>query len=372
MANKGSSIRARLRAAKLELLDLKIEVQSIIEKTEKELDSVWMDIGKRVVDKFELSAVRQLRGHYGKVCDISWCSDPAKSHLLASVGQDAKLLLWDAQLQRRVAAVSLPYAWVMSGAASSDAQLICAGGLDNAVSIYRLADTDGISLGGIITEPSCQLKGHDGYVSDCKFLTSTSMLTASGDSTCALWDTDACKATRIFCGHDADVQALGLNPVDSNIFASGSCDSLIRIMDVRDSSKTAAVIRGHEGDVNDVCFSECGNLVCSASNDSTCRMNDVRIQGPLSVFSNSSLSGVACNSVALSKSNSVIFTGHEDATLIAWQATSAHLYVLLLTQRLTQHTGLLFAEISLLCPSKSIKQRRQRMAAIPAVFQVCA
>jgi len=319
------SIRARLRKAKLQLLDLKIEVQEMIEATEKELDVIWMQIGKQTTETIPFTAVRQLKGHYGKVCAISWCSDPGKTHFVASVGQDAKLLLWNANLQCRVAAVSLPYAWVMSGAASSDANLICAGGLDNAVSIYKVPDFESDSPKGIITEALLKLKGHEGYVSDCKFTSENKMLTASGDATCALWDTSTGQLTQQFAEHDADVQALALHPQTSNLFASASCDGIVRIMDMREANQTTATIRGHEGDVNDVCFSSCGNLVCSASNDSTCRMSDIRTCRPISVFSSSGLSGVACNTVALSRSGMLLFSGHEDASLIAWETTSSQL-----------------------------------------------
>ncbi len=320
-----SSVRARLRAAKLELLDLKIELQGMIESTEKDLDSIWMELGKKETESINFAAVRELRGHYGKVCALAWCKSEEKSHLIASVGQDAKLLLWDAKNQCRVAAVSLEYAWVLSGAAADDGSLICSGGLDNAVTIYKSPDYTSEKPSGIITEPSQKLKGHDGYVSDCKFLPQGQMLTGSGDATCALWDLESGTMVHQFEEHGADVQATSLNPQNTNVFVSASCDSLIRVFDLRDASKAGTVIRGHEGDVNDVCVAECGNIICSASNDSTCRMNDMRICRPISVFSSSKLSGVACNSVAISKSGSILFSGHEDASLVAWETTSAQL-----------------------------------------------
>jgi guanine nucleotide-binding protein G(I)/G(S)/G(T) subunit beta-1 len=323
---KQQSIRARLRAAKLELLDLKIQVQSIIEATEKDLDAIWLGIGEKESTDVGFEAVRELRGHYGKVCAIAWCDAPDKWQYLASAGQDAKLLLWNAELRCRVASVSLEYAWVMTGAVSGDAQRMCAGGLDNAVSLYNICGVPSGAISNNITgEVATKLKGHDGYVSDCKFIGQDKMLTASGDATCALWDLTTGTIESRFEQHDADVQGLAISPINPAIFATASCDSLVRMLDTRDANKIGVVIRGHEGDVNDVCIASCGNVVCSASDDTTCRMNDVRTSKPLSVFSSSELAGVACTSVAISKSSHVVLSGHDDASIIAWKTTSADL-----------------------------------------------
>lgn len=67
---------------------------------------------------------------------------------------------------------------------------------------------------------------HTSYVSCCKFLHSENqILTASGDSTCALWDVDSGTMIHSFRGHLGDATCLDYPSFDmGNIFVSGvSC-----------------------------------------------------------------------------------------------------------------------------------------------------
>jgi guanine nucleotide-binding protein G(I)/G(S)/G(T) subunit beta-1 len=59
--------------------------------------------------------------------------------------------------------------------------LVACGGLDNLCSVYQLNQLQ-------VMRSYKELAQHDGYLSCCKFIGETSILTASGDSKSILWD----------------------------------------------------------------------------------------------------------------------------------------------------------------------------------------
>lgn len=80
---------------------------------------------------------RVLRGHFGKVYALSWSSD---SHRICSAAQDGKLMLWNCVSGMKIFVISLRSTWVMSCAYSPSGQLVASGGLDNAVTVYKLPE----------------------------------------------------------------------------------------------------------------------------------------------------------------------------------------------------------------------------------------
>lgn len=79
---------------------------------------------------------------------------------------------------------------------------------------------------------------------------------------------------------------------------------------------------GHDSDINDVAFFPSGNLVCSASDDSTCRMFDMRARGTVNLLAHDEKTGSIVTSVVASKSGAFLIAGYEDATACAWDVTS--------------------------------------------------
>ena len=123
---------------------------------------------------------------------------PTKHQVSAS--QDGKLIIWDAKAASKVNAIPLRSSWVMTCAFDhTDGSMVACGGLDNLCSIYKLQDQQ-LGMPGRAT---LELSGHDGYLSCCRFIDNSKMLTSSGDATCMLWDvstgemTTEFKATRV-------------------------------------------------------------------------------------------------------------------------------------------------------------------------------
>ena len=119
---------------------------------------------------------------------------------------------------------------------------------------------------------------HPSYMSCCRFIGNDKMITSSGDSTCILWDIEKQTPIKLFNGHQGDVVALDVLNESHDYFVSGSCDASVKLWDVREKSENTSVMTywGHESDVNAVKFFPDGNAVGSGSDDSSCRLFDLR------------------------------------------------------------------------------------------------
>ena len=103
----------------------------------------------------------------------------------------------------------------------SDPLFVCRG-LDNICSIYNLNTREGN------TRVSRELAGHTGYLSCCRFINDSQIVTTSGDMTCALWDVETGQQIQVYSGHTGDVMSLSLSP-DQRTFVSGACDASAKV-----------------------------------------------------------------------------------------------------------------------------------------------
>lgn len=193
----------------------------------------------------------------------------------------------------------------------SASRLVACGGLDNVCSVYNLADEHNLS------NPAHELTAHDGYLSCARFLDESQILTSSGDSTCILWDLEAEKPLRTFSDHSADVMGVSLNPgAEKTVFVSASCDASAKLWDVREERCVKSFL-GHVSDINSVSFFPDGNSFATGSDDSTCRMFDIRACGEVARFTQENiLCGIT--SVAFSLSGRLLFAGYDDYNCYVW------------------------------------------------------
>lgn len=260
----------RIAAVRAQVAGLKEQLAAARAAKEAAVD--WGRDGTDSAVSFAFNIRRQLRGHFGKVYGLDWGGDDTT---LLSASQDGKLIIWNAFTENKLDAISLKSSWVMACAfEKDDGRFVAAGGLDNTCSVYDLRSP---------LAATAELVGHDGYLSDCRFLERRYMLTASGDFTAALWDVERCALATRFVEHAADVVSVAPHPTDPNTFATGSCDSTVRVWDVRAGS-SVRVFGGHTSDINAVCWFPSGWAVASGSGDASCRMFDTRSRAPVAVF----------------------------------------------------------------------------------------
>lgn len=304
-------------------------------------------------DRFEpivlpnLKVRKILKGHTAKVLCFDWSSD--KRHIVTSaqVGrlpspprlltfmiqppcnstainycvlvQDGKVTVWDAYAGTKDSTFSMPSTWVMACAYAPSGSMVAAGGLDNKVTVFALSGAGGAGD----DEPAARKRTvatHTSYMSCCLFPnTDRQLLTGSGDGTCALWDVESGQLLQSFQAHTADVLTLDLAPSDmGDTFVSGACDRAALVWDMR-TGRAVQAFDAHDSDVNSVKFHPSGDSLATGSDDSACRLFDLRADREVARYAKESVL-FAVTSVDWSVSGRLLFAGYGDYTLCGWDA----------------------------------------------------
>lgn len=192
-------------------------------------------------------------------------------------------------------------------------RIVACGGLDNVCSLYSVPAAGTAST----ARPLMELRHHDGYLSCCRFIDSTSLITSSGDSTCVLWDLTTPEVKQTFVDHAADVSSISISPENRNVFISGSCDLTAKVWDIR-VGRCVQTFAGHDSDINAVQFMPNSACFGTASDDATCKLFDLRSYARLNEFTDAGTSG-GIFAVEFSRSGSLIFGGSDNHRVAAWE-----------------------------------------------------
>jgi guanine nucleotide-binding protein G(I)/G(S)/G(T) subunit beta-1 len=266
----------------------------------------------------QLRERKTLKGHFGKIYGLAWSNDA--THLV-SASQDGKIILWNSRTTNKRLAISLHTGWVMALDYAPSGNFIASGGLDNVCSVFKITEE---SVGWDTTRAYAELRQHEGYISDNKFIDDTKILTASGDSTIIVWDLNAKHPANIFKDHTGDVMSVDLHPTDKNVFVSGSTDATVKLWDLRES-KCTQTFRAHSSDVNVTRFFPSGRCLASGSDDSTIRLWDVPSRRQLNQYDDLQNSMVAVvTDLDFTLSGSTLFASYDDEPFcLAWNTLSA-------------------------------------------------
>lgn len=254
---------------------------------------------------------RVLKGHQAKVLCSDW--SPDKRHIVSS-SQDGKMIIWDAFTTNKEITIPMPSTWVLSCAYAPSGNMVACGGLDNKLTVYPLSVEEDVA------SKKRTVATHTSYMSCCIFPNSDQqILTGSGDATCCLWDVESGQLLQSFHAHSADVMAIDLAPSEmGNTFVSGSCDRSVLVWDMR-TGQAVQSFEGHQSDVNSVKFHPSGDSVATGSDDSTCRLFDLRADREVACYSKESII-FGVNSVDFSVSGRLLFAGYSDYTVSVWDA----------------------------------------------------
>lgn len=99
-------------------------------------------------------------------------------------------------------------------------------------------------------------------------------------------------------------------------FPFQSCDKMAFIWDMR-TSHVVQSFEGHQSDINSVKFHPSGDAISTGSDDSTCRLFDLRADKEVAVYSKESII-FGVNSVDFSVSGRLLFAGYNDYTVNVW------------------------------------------------------
>lgn len=219
----------------------------------------------------------------------------------------------------KLQSISLKSSYVMSaGIEQSKGNMVACGGLDNLCTVYKLDRP----------EVAMEMASHDGFLSCCRFLSEEHILTSSGDSTCMRWDIASGRVLDTFSEHEQDAMFISLRPNDKNVFVSCSVDKTIKVWDIRTPTKSVQTFTGHSADVNCVDFMPSdGNVFATCSEDGSARVWDMRAYNSVNRFGidksqEASLPGDGLTSIAFSGSGRLLFAGHSDSSVLAYDVLS--------------------------------------------------
>uniref|UniRef100_A0A8C7MDU2 Guanine nucleotide binding protein (G protein), beta polypeptide 3b n=2 Tax=Oncorhynchus kisutch TaxID=8019 RepID=A0A8C7MDU2_ONCKI len=265
--------------------------------------------GVAAAPRVQLKNRKTLKGHLAKIYGLHWSAD---NRHMVSASQDGKLLIWDTYTGNKVYAVPLKSSWVMSCSMAPSGNLVASGGLDNMCTIANIK--------GASPKTLRELDAHEGYLSHSRFLNDNEILTASGDTTCCLWDLETGKQKVIYKSHVGDCMCLALSP-DQNSFISGACDSSAKLWDIRDGGCKQTFI-GHTSDINAIAFYPSGTAVITGSDDCTLKMYDLRADQEVNGYQDAALNA-GVTSVSLSSSGRLIFAGYDNFNCNIWDSLKA-------------------------------------------------
>eukprot|EP00041_Stephanoeca_diplocostata_P024109 m.603479 g.603479 ORF g.603479 m.603479 type:complete len:367 (+) comp22454_c1_seq2:243-1343(+) len=274
---------------------------SIFEARKALLDNTLVNVCEDVeqIQSLRFKRRTKLKRHSGKIYDTHWSTD---SRHLVSAGQEGSLIVWDAWRGQKEQAIRLESPWVMACAYAPSGNAVASGGLDNMCSIFSLEarQTDASS--------KTVLKGHSGFISQCRFRGDTEMITSSGDGGLWLWDIGKRAATTKLLGHEADVTAFGVK--DHNVLVSCSVDKTCKVWDLR-IGQCVSTLQGHGSDINCLTMHPCGEAFATGSHDGSARLWDLRADQQIEHYcrdvDDDSAMQDDCHAIAFSHSGRLLF-----------------------------------------------------------------
>ena len=127
------------------------------------------------------------------------------------------------------------------------------------------------------------LEGHSSSVSDCAFSPDGRLIvSASGDSTLKVWDSETGQSLRTLEGHSSSVSGCAFSP-DGKLIVSASDDRTLKIWDAG-TGQMLRSLEGHSAYVIGCAFSPDGKLIVSASWDGTLKVWDSETGQTLATF----------------------------------------------------------------------------------------
>lgn len=252
-----------------------------------DLMSVCQLVGRLQPQEVNLRVYNTLQTHRDKIVLVEWSDD--SRHLLSAC-QDGYMLVWDAVTGYKTQAIALENNWILTCAYAPGGRFVASAGLDNACTVYALADDSGNDdqMYGIVQRVQAVFNGHSAYISGCKFLNNHQIVTASGDMTCALWDVERGLRTCEYVDHLGDVLCVsGVAETSGKslflYFVTGLCDGTVKVWDPRVATAVQTFAVG--SDVSCVQVFPDGNAVASGSDDGIVRLFDRRADSEIGSYS---------------------------------------------------------------------------------------
>jgi WD40 repeat protein len=251
---------------------------------------------------------KYLVGHTNAVRDVVFSKD---GHLLASVGTDRAVLLWDPRTGTRIGKPLLGHRDAVNAAAfSPDGRILATGGADNTLLLWDPR------TGARIGKP---LTGHPIAVTGIGFSDSGRTLTSvDQDGSILRWDVD--RGTRRWLHRGQSLSGAGVVAAfgPDRTMATADLDGVIRVWDLEHGMRPTT-LGGRAGPISSMAFSSDGQALAAGGDNGVVTVWNVRQR-----TRRKTLPGNAgrITSVAFSPDGRTLASGGADKILRLWQGDS--------------------------------------------------
>ena len=231
----------------------------------------------------------------------------AGENLLATVGADRTLRLWDLDEYRQVFRVPAHAGERLKITASRDGRQLVTTSSDGTAKLWRVAD--------LMDEGA--LNGHTDKVFSVAFSPDGRRLaTGSGDRTIKLWDAQTRQLIKTFTGHEGNVLCVAFSPDGQRLVSSGQ-DGTARVWDA-ETGQSLLTLR-HPTQVHFVAVSPDGKLLATGCDDGNVRLWDAATGSELAT-----LTGHRSEVWALgfSPDGRLLASGSTDRSVKLWDVTT--------------------------------------------------
>lgn len=251
--------------------------------------------------------ISKLAGHTNRVTS---CLFADSEDLLISTSFDSSVRIWDIGRSEEKKILLGHKGKVNCSALSPDGGTLLTGGDDNALIFWDIFTGKEISR---IEDQTNEIKG-------CDFSPDGNLVISCGQKKISVWDRESGKELATLNGHIDNVLTCKFSP-DGKYIVSGGYDAM-RFWDSK-SFVAKKNMAGRGRDICDLQFSECSNMILSASLSGVLQLWDINTGEVINEYEGHFEGVLTC---AISSDNELLLSGSYDKTLVSWKRTTKKIF----------------------------------------------